>query len=71
MASSLCTKWVFIFATSEAKSDEISASLIFLVHEIQVLGLLLKRVVEGKGWGWNFCACGVIMEKRKGVLAAI
>jgi hypothetical protein len=62
---------VFIFATSEAKFDEISASLILLAHEIRVLGLLLKRVVEEKGWGRNFCACGVIVEKSKGILTAI
>ena len=72
MASSLCTKWVFIFATSKAKSDASSASLIFfLAHKIWVLGLLLKRVVEGKVPGCNFWGSGVIIEDKKGTLKAI
>lgn len=74
MASSLWTKWVFIFATSKAKSDASSASLIFfLAHEIWVLalGLLLKRVVEGKVLGCNFWGSGVIIEEKKGTLKAI
>jgi hypothetical protein len=63
---------VFIFATSEAKSDASSESLIFLfVHEIWVLGLWHKRVVDGKGLGCNFWDCGVIIEEKKGILKAI